>query len=64
MHKCTYIYMHKCTHIYIHIYIYIHIVYIYIDVDVYGKEDRDRTDHKGLFPQESPVGFQLPPSLF
>ena len=60
VHTYIYIYMHQCTYIYILIYIYIHIVYIYIDVDVYGEEDRDRTYHKELFPQKSPVGFQLP----
>jgi len=55
---CTHTYIRICINVYIHIYI----MYIYrdIDVDLHRKRDRDRTYHMGLFPQKSPVGFQLP----
>ena len=52
----THIYMYVCKHVYLYIYICID-----TDVHVYNKRDKDRTYHKGLFPQKSPVGFQLPP---
>ena len=58
MYVCIYI----CTHVYAYIDVYIYI-YICIDIDVhlFSKRQRDRTYHKGLFPQKKPVGFQRPP---
>ena len=58
MFVCIYICTHVCVYTDIYIYIYI---YIDVDVHLFSKRDRDRTYHKGLFPQKRPVGFQRPP---
>ena len=64
VHTCMkmYVCIYVCTHVYVYIDVYIY-TYICIDIDVhlFSKRDRDRTYHKGLFPQKKPVEFQRPP---